>query len=602
VLAPTITTIRAAAARTPELPLGASTASSERGASLPPSAAPNASQLSPQPTPLPLSEEELFLSYVLRIIFLVTPAVLTDTISTPALAIVYYASLMAFLGGDFRGDSRASVHDTLKRMFLQVDSRKGPQKVGWETLCRMFHVCSRGLFLGGRRKKFTHFMGQPNSVPRAMEALLNATGGAQWLSRRLRLRERLNLWVADVRHDGALTLAELAGLRDYLATPEGQAAAIAVKCTIVPGLDPSGTRTDMAWLVFNWDMPWLSNSPSAILVRELTESLHKAPHNYMTTVADFPVDVDIEAPATPEATPSRAAAGGKRRCRGRGGAAAEVDRPTAKARGGAVAAYVPALASLPGCVTSDVAPCRAWPLGGWAVQLPLASCLDTTAAGKIGLQISLQACRREPDEEGPHAFILTITQSKVVPTPELEDVAARVKVGGGMSAGCANVDFMLGVDRMSERILRSRALRARPLRARPLGGPAAATGPAGDTEMTDVEVDNTRIWAGGEDGMVDELDGDWSGGLDKGPVARHDTDEAEEASVMRADVVAGGPTLPVLPCMVLRYRPPKPRRQYSFSWSFCFPKPLSLLEVDVERQGGRLWVVIPVVPVVCNVA
>ena len=556
----------------------------EPGASLPPTAASDASQLSPRPSPpspLPLSEEEMFLSYVLRIIFLVTPAVLTDTISTPALAVVYYASMMAFLGGDFRGDSRASVHDTLKRMFLQVDARKGPQKAGWEKLCSMFHVCSRGLFLGGRRKKFTHFMGQPDSVPRAMEVLLNPTGMAQWLSRRLQLRERLHLWVVDTQHKGALTLVELAGLRDYLATPEGHAAAVAVKCAVVPGLDPSGTRTDMAWLVFNWDMPWLSNSPSAILVRELTESLHKAPHNYMTSVADFPVDVDVDAesPATPAATPSRAAAGGKRRGRARGGAAAEVDRPTAKARGGAVAAYVPALASVPGCVTSDVAPCRAWPLGGWAVQLPLASFLDITAAGKIGLQISLQACRREADEEGPHAFILTITQSQVTPTPELKDVAARVKVGAGMPAGCANVDFMLGVDRISERILGSRALHSC------------------DTEMTDVEFDSTDIGAGGEDGMVDALAGDLSGGL-----LGHDTDVAAEASVMRANVVAGGPALPVLPSMVLRYRPPNPRRPYSFSWSFCFPKPLSLLEVDLERQGGRLWAVIPVVPAVCNVA
>eukprot|EP00168_Porphyra_purpurea_P014476 TRINITY_DN4166_c0_g1_i1.p4 TRINITY_DN4166_c0_g1~~TRINITY_DN4166_c0_g1_i1.p4 ORF type:complete len:155 (+),score=24.68 TRINITY_DN4166_c0_g1_i1:759-1223(+) len=149
----------------------------------------------------------------------------------------------------------------------------------------------------------------------------------------------------------ALTLVELAGLRDYLATPEGQPAAASVMCGTLPGLDPTGARTDMAWLTFNWDMPWLFNSQSATLVRKVTESLHKAPHNYMTAVCDFPIDVDLESSTPQTATPARASAEGKRRGRARGGAAEEADRPTNKARGGVVAAYVPALASVPGCVT-----------------------------------------------------------------------------------------------------------------------------------------------------------------------------------------------------------------------------------------------------------
>jgi len=126
-------------------------------------------------TTLILMEEEMFLSLVLRIIFQAKPAVPSSSVSAPALALAYYASHMAFLGGDFRGGPQSVAHDLLTKMFLQTKVRNAPQRKGWQRLCRMFLVGERALYLSGRRKG-SHFAGHPDSVPRSLEQLLNPAG------------------------------------------------------------------------------------------------------------------------------------------------------------------------------------------------------------------------------------------------------------------------------------------------------------------------------------------------------------------------------------------------------------------------------------------
>jgi len=199
-------------------------------------------------------EEEMFLSLVLRIIFQAKPAVLSSSVSTPALALAYYASHMAFLGGDFRGGPQSVVNDLLTKMFLQTKVRNAPKRKGWQRLCRMFLVGERALYLSGRRKG-SHFAGHPDSVPRSLEQLLNLAGKDEWLARRIVLRSSLNLWVVDDQRDGALTSCELLGLRERLLTPSGRALLMAAKITVLPGLDANGVPASEAWLKFDWSIP-----------------------------------------------------------------------------------------------------------------------------------------------------------------------------------------------------------------------------------------------------------------------------------------------------------------------------------------------------------
>jgi len=578
----------------PSLPRTGGAANSNPQPCLPPTG--GADNANPQPSlpptggaananaPTRLTEEMVFLSLVLRIIFVVSPGVVTTSICTPLLAIVYYASKMSFLAGDCRGGSQACVGRCLRSMFSKphssISSDASSLREGWIQLCRLFNLCSRGLYLCGRRKR-CHFVGQPDSVPAAMEKHFNekAPEQPQYLTRRAYLRTKLDLWVVE-SGPGSLTAVELATLRRLLLSDEGKKLATAARCRVIGGLDPSGAATDAAWLLFNWGFPWLPTGESEMLVSSLKSRLHKAPNNFMTKVSDWPRDpvaAPVSEPAAVSATVSK-----KRRVTGAAATGASARRSKHikhAAEAFSPAALPAALASVDGHYVSDVHASAAWPLGGWGVMLPLASFLDASAEGKVNLNVQLRERTRTDGDLGPFCYTLRVMQVSVSKVPEDNPVSARVLAGGGVSSRACNVDFMKAVDEMSAAVLRD-PMRRRSARTVIANGAPAASSPGAADHGDLVDEDTTDIDDGGECVGVDEPGSEPVGG---------GSGNAKSAS---------RDTLNSLPSMTMTWAPPVPATPFSWSWTFSSSLQLSLSVADKWRRPGRLYIVVPVdVPV-----
>jgi len=534
--------------------------------------------------PTRLTEEMVFLSLVLRIIFVVSPGVVTTSICTPLLAIIYYASKMSFLAGDFRGGSQACVGRCLRSMFSKPPSANSSDasslREGWIQLCRLFNLCSRGLYLCGRRKR-CHFVGQPDSVPAAMEKRFNekAPEQPQYLTRRAYLRTKLDLWVVE-SSPGSLTAVELATLRRLLLSDEAKKLATAAKCRVIGGLDPNGAATDAAWLLFNWGLPWLPTGESEMLVTSLKSRLHKAPNNFMTKVSDWPRD-PVAAPVADTAAVS-AAASKKRRVTGAaamGGSARRSKHIKHAAEAFAPAALPAALASVDGHFVSDVHVSAAWPLGGWGVMLPLTSFLDASVEGKVDLNVQLRERARTDGDLGPFCYTLRVMQVSVSKVPVDDPVAARVLAGGGISSRACNVDFMKAVDEMSAAVLRD-PMRRKSARTVLANAAPAASSPGAADHGDLVDEDATDKDDGGEYVGVDEPGSEpVGGGLDNAKSASRES-------------------LNALPSMTMTWAPPVPATPFSWSWTFSSSLQLSLSVADKWRRPGRLYIVVPVaVPV-----
>ncbi|OSX80219.1 hypothetical protein BU14_0056s0003 [Porphyra umbilicalis] len=135
-----------------------------------------------------LTQEQLFLSLVLRSILFLGPAVMPSKVATPALVFLFFASEMSFLAGIVPG-RRAAFDGAIEALF-----KDAPMK-GWDFLCREFAVCERGLFLSGRISAEAQLVGQPDSVPLSVNKKVNPTGRHQYVSKRMSMRPDLDLWV-----------------------------------------------------------------------------------------------------------------------------------------------------------------------------------------------------------------------------------------------------------------------------------------------------------------------------------------------------------------------------------------------------------------------
>jgi len=209
--------------------------------------------------PLPFSKEEELLSLVLPIIFRVGPAVNNHNVATPVLAMIVFASHMAWLVGPVAGGTTLYLNAVLETKF----SKALP---GWKWLCRVFGLCERGLFLNSRNKFEAQFLGQPASLMKdTVNLFLNSTRAPnQWVSRRVTLRPYLDLWTVDDTTPGHVTAVELASLRQTLEDVEGLAMAQAAGCTVVDKVTADGEVIKLGRLVFNWGVSWQPDcSPAA---------------------------------------------------------------------------------------------------------------------------------------------------------------------------------------------------------------------------------------------------------------------------------------------------------------------------------------------------
>jgi len=119
-----------------------------------------------------LTQEQLFLSLVLRSTLFHGPAVMPSKVTTPALVFLFFASEMSVLAGIVLG-RRAAFHGAIEALF-----KDAPMK-GWYFLCGEFAVCERGLFLSGRILAEAQLVGQPDSVPLSVNKKVNPTGRHQ---------------------------------------------------------------------------------------------------------------------------------------------------------------------------------------------------------------------------------------------------------------------------------------------------------------------------------------------------------------------------------------------------------------------------------------
>jgi len=453
-----------------------------------------------------------------------------------------------------------------------------PLKEGWMLLCRLFKLCDRGLYLSGRRKR-SHFAGQPDSVPTGMDARFNEEAPAkpQLLSRRVYLRAQLDLHLVETG-PGSISADELRDLRSRLLSTDGKQIAKELKCHIVAGLDPSGAPTDAASLHFNWSLPWVPAGESESLVAALRPLLLKAPNNFMTRVADWPRDpvAAVPTPAAAGASAGATAFGSTRRVTG---GAADADRPARRSKGiprpAAPAVLPPALASVAGCIVSDVEPCAAWPLGGWGLMLPLAPFLDLPADGKVDLSVKVRERTRADGDAGPYCYTLRVVQQSVTKNPMDEPVAKRVCVKGGISSQFCNLDFMMAVDEMSAALLWDRQGARDAAACRNATAAADATdGGAGVQE--EEPCNQPGVGVGGQ-----------GGGEDAEGVGGSEPVDGRSGDKERAP-------LNVLPSMKVVWAPPSPATSFSWSWTFSFSEPLSVTTVDKWRRTGRLYIVVPV--------
>jgi len=410
-----------------------------------------------------LTQEQLFLSLVLRSILFLGPAVMPSKVATPALVFLFFASEMSFLAGIVPG-RRAAFDGAIEALF-----KDAPMK-GWDFLCREFAVCERGLFLSGRISAEAQLVGQPDSVPLSVNKKVNPTGRHQYVSKRMSMRPDLDLWVVQQNElgtgpaPGAVTEAELSGLRALLSTANGRGTASAAGCRIVPGVTPDGEATTMARLEFNWRYTWADQSPAVLLVGKLQKGLLKGPTSDLATVSKFPLRAVEGAPSDCQPTLK-----GKRPASARNPSSLtktrSAPRRSKKSKSAKVPAATqmifPALSAVPGVITGVLDASAAWPLGAWALQLPLDSYMDLGAEGKVEVTIKVLSRPTTKTDRSLYGYNLLVSQTRIIPTPISTEVGQFVTTCGSLPlpSRCRSVDFLQAARRIAAEVLRVRATR-----------------------------------------------------------------------------------------------------------------------------------------------
>jgi len=581
----------------------------------------------------------------LRIIFRVGPAVNNHNVATPVLAMIVFASRMAWLVGPIAGGTTLYLNAVLETKF----SKALP---GWKWLCRAFGLCERGLFLNSRNKFDAQFLGQPASLMKdTVNLFLNSTRAPnQWVSRRVTLRPYLDLWTVDDMTPGHITAVELASLRQRLEDVEGLAMAQAAGCTVVDKVTADGEVIKLGRLVFNWDVSWQPDSSAAALLQKVDVAGFLKPcWDAISTVKDWPTEVPGRAAGTKPSSRKRgiaaAADGAPVSKRGGGHAAGGSARPRGANPVEAAAAFVaaPPLARVTGCILTVVGKCVAWPQGAWAAEIPLDSFLDLTAVGKVVLEVAVaslpEMSEKDQDQaggKGTYRYMLTIKQGETMHTPETLALAKFVQAAPGISGSARSVSMLKGIRRVAAKV---RAARGTDLgEGTRMGGevvempalPTVLTAVAnGGTGGGAVEMPGIRAAAGTTSGLGDsrsilvsqqEEGGVLSagGGATVGATARRlsglgsDDPLHTEADVMSdctrttlqgqgtvksaiAIAVEGGlsdnlSTSNDDVVMKVTDAPPPPTSTFSFSWTFCSDLRLRRVPAHV-RDAGRLWVV-----------
>jgi len=451
----------------------------------------------------PKTLNEAALARVVRCIIRAGPPIIDkkNKTATPALAVPYFASKMAFLAGAMPGGALEGIHAAALEVFSSSMN-------GWLWLCRLCGVCDRGLFLVGRILPEHQFVGQPSSINCTdLVNCFNPSGGPMWTSRRFSMRHELDLWDVDLSGPGSPSVEDLAMVREVLRTEDGKKLATAAGCSVMAGTaGRGGGSTTASKLVFDWSAPWVPGSAAAALVHAVEQQAGflKPPYNDLVTVKKWPVVY----PPPSSAPASAAGLSRKRRAAGGRAAAAEradllsssdEDSPRAPSRaetgerpaqrprnrGGrsgkikvstrnaveAAASFVPApsapLTDLQGCILTTIYPCAAWPRGGWAAQIPLAAFLDLSAVGKVCLSVSVLPQPGPPDgsvvvcDGGIYSYRLVVIQTRIEATDETRALAKFVRAADGVSDRCQSIDMLKGVRRAAEKKLHKEAAKSR---------------------------------------------------------------------------------------------------------------------------------------------
>lgn len=431
-----------------------------------------------------LSPGERCVSLIMRAIFRVSPAVLdcSNKVATPALLLAYFTCRMAFLceaAGDGGRDGGAA-HDSEEVAATLLSMFDDPVE-GWRKMCGMFGLCDRGLFLSGRVSASSHFVGQPDTVPKGLGQSINPHGKHQWISRRLSLRSRLALLPVPDSDGapGALTADELSDLRRFLSSVSGKRAAASAGIFLLPGRGADKDADVLAAMEFNWSHEFSPSSTPGKLVEELKIKFLKAPSCDLARVSAFPVVTRlnrrtraaktaavVESDEAANATdinpfPVDSASIGVARQTGKRPAVGSV-RPSrqrrpgsGRFRGSAPESPIPSTPALvavaEAVVTGRVHPCTAWPLGAWALQVTLCTDLDLSAAGCTRLRVGLVPRSVEPGENGDYDYTLVVTQRETNETQYTNETAGSVCVAPGLDQRSRSVDFLEGVRRVAQK-------------------------------------------------------------------------------------------------------------------------------------------------------
>lgn len=396
-----------------------------------------------------LSAGEELVSLVARLILFPGPAVVSKTLAIPVLAVAYFISHMGFLSGLPPEQASGIIHKTLVGMFM-------PSSVaGWRTLCRMFGVSDRALYLSGRRAPQTHLAGQPATVSSSLNEHLNPKKESQWVSRRLCLRTSLSLYPdnENTSGPGSLTAMELQKVRELLSTPVGRGLALGARCVVLPAADSDSETLAPTRLRFDWGHAWVALSPPWRVVQALGPALLKPPHSDLSTVHLFPVDEPEPSPH-PTTPTGRTPSSGRTVRRKR--AASAPSRPPRQPRSSAsvaeaeapelVSTVVPALPTVNHlCVSGEVLPSSVWPQGAWAMQLNLSAALDLSATGNVQLGVTVDFETPIADENGQYSYRVVVSQLETVATAMSKELGPCVTAAAGLDPGCRSVDFLNAV-------------------------------------------------------------------------------------------------------------------------------------------------------------
>lgn len=224
------------------------------------------------------------ISLIMRSILELTPLVPSKTNAIPLLEALYLTSQMSCLCVCVPGGGRrSSVEAALADMFhIPIG--------GWKSMCDVFGVEERAMYLTGRIREKSQSLGLPASVSPSLQLHLNPTGKSLWVSLRLRVRTFVPLYNKPHEKPSVLSEAEQCLLREWLARRSGLVAATQARCTVVPVTDSSGRFAAQAAVRFDYGFPWRPVSSANQLITHMSSKLMKAPNNALAVLGLYPVE------------------------------------------------------------------------------------------------------------------------------------------------------------------------------------------------------------------------------------------------------------------------------------------------------------------------